>query len=79
MTIDLEKKKLYYLMTLANSKPDELFYLLNLHCSLTALKSNEVVMSKKSFSVQNGVFSLLDVEGEPRHMVIEYADAEFVD
>lgn len=79
MTIDLEKKKLYYLLTLAKSQPNELFYLLDLHCSLTVSKCDEVVISRKYFSIKNGVFSLLDLENEPIHMDAQYADMELVD
>ena len=78
MTRNLEEKQLHYLLLLSKTKSEQLLYLLNLNWP-TAYKRDELVISKNYFSVKNGVFSLLELEGESRDMDTHSADMEFTE
>ena len=74
MTRNLEENQLNYLLSLSKTKPQELLYLLNLNYPSTAFRCDEFVISKISLSEKNGVLSVLDLEGESRHLDVSYLE-----
>ena len=68
MENNLENNQLNYLLSLSKKNPQELFYLLNLNSALIIIKREEFLSSKDFLSSKNGFLSILDLEGESRHM-----------